>query len=122
MQTGAFVDHYETLQVSPNADPDTIHRVYRILAQRYHPDNPDTGNAEIFRSISDAYHEVGDPELRAAYDVQHREMRRLSWKIFDQSNSTVGIEGELRKRNGLLNLLYRKRVGQPDQPQMTIKE
>ena len=28
-----FVDHYETLQISPNADLDTIHRVYRILGR-----------------------------------------------------------------------------------------
>ena len=26
-------DYYEVLQVSANADPDTIHRVYRLLAE-----------------------------------------------------------------------------------------
>jgi curved DNA-binding protein CbpA len=122
MQPGAFVDHYETLQISPNAEPETIHRVYRILAQRYHPDNSETGDAEIFRRISDAYRALSEPEQRAAYDVDHRETRRLHWKIFDQSNSSQGIEAERRKRNGLLKLLYRKRVGEPDQPQMTLKE
>ncbi len=45
-------DHYDTLQVSNKADPDTIHRVFRILAQRYHPDNLHTGSAEMFRSQS----------------------------------------------------------------------
>ena len=33
------IDYYEVLQISPNADPDTVHRVYRLLAQRFHPDN-----------------------------------------------------------------------------------
>ena len=28
-------DYYEQLQVSPSAEPDTIHRVYRLLAQRF---------------------------------------------------------------------------------------
>src|SRR5216683_930903 len=42
-------DHYEVLQVNPKADPETIHRVYRILAQRFHPDNAETGSSEIFR-------------------------------------------------------------------------
>ena len=37
------LDHYETMQLSPNADADTIQRVYRILAQRYHPDSAGTG-------------------------------------------------------------------------------
>src|SRR5580658_6522507 len=119
MQSGEFIDYYETLQISPNADPDTIHRVYRILAQRYHPDNQETGNSETFRTLSEAYRHLSDPALRAAYDVQHREERRLTWKIFDQTNSTQGIEAERRKRQGLLGLLYRKRAAQPDQPFMT---
>src|SRR5258708_4504730 len=31
------LDCYEIMQLSPNADADTIHRVYRLLAHRYHP-------------------------------------------------------------------------------------
>ena len=34
------IDYYETLQVSANADPETIHRLFRILAQRFHPGQP----------------------------------------------------------------------------------
>jgi DnaJ-class molecular chaperone len=37
-----FVDFYEVLQVSASAEPETIHRVYRLLAQRWHPDNRET--------------------------------------------------------------------------------
>jgi hypothetical protein len=37
-------DHYQVLQVSRQADTDTIRRVFHILAQRYHPDNRETGN------------------------------------------------------------------------------
>ncbi len=85
MEPNYFVDYYEALQISPNADADTIHRIYRILAQRYHPDNQQTGNLELFRTLTEAYRALADPEKRAAYDVQHREARRLTWKIFDQS-------------------------------------
>ncbi len=55
-------DYYEFLQISPNADPDTIHRVYRFLAVRLHPDNPDTGVAEKFFLLKQAYDvlSVGD--------------------------------------------------------------
>ena len=117
-----FVDFYEALQVSPNADYDTIHRVYRILAQRFHPDNQETGNIDAFRQLTEAFHILGDPEHRAAYDVQHRELRRLTWKIFDQSNAGMGMESERRKRQGVLSLLYRKRLMSPDQASMTLKE
>lgn len=49
---------------SPNADLDTIHRVYRILAQRFHPDNRETGS-ETFRALNEACQILGDPEKRA---------------------------------------------------------
>jgi len=122
MFSGQFVDHYEALQISPNAELETIHRVYRILAQRYHPDNPETGDSEIFRNLSEAYRALSDPEQRAAYDVQHRDARQLTWKIFDQANASLGIGAERRKREGILSLLYCKRLGQADQPYMTLKE
>ncbi len=122
MAAEPFVDYYETLQVSANADSDTIHRVYRILAQRFHPDNQESGDAGVFRQITDAYQVLGDTTSRAAYDVKHRDARRLTWKIFDQAASAQGIEAEKRKRFGVLSVLYRKRVGQPDQASMTLKE
>jgi curved DNA-binding protein CbpA len=122
MLAEAYIDLYEILQISANADPETIHRVYRILAQRFHPDNQDTGDIETFRKISEAYHVLSDPEQRAAYDVRHRDARRLTWKIFDQTNSAQGVEAERRKRQGVITLLYRKRVGCPDQPFMSLKE
>lgn len=117
-----FVDHYETMQISPNADLDTIHRVYRILAQRFHPDNLETGNSETFRALLEAYQILSDPERRAAFDIEHRTARRLTWKIFDQTTSAQGVECERRKRSGILSLLYRKRVVTPDQPAMNLKE
>lgn len=122
MDSGAFFDHYETLQISANAESDTVHRVYRILAQRYHPDNQETGDTDTFRQVTEAYNVLSDPERRAAYDVKHREVRRLTWRIFDQTNATQGVDSEKAKRKGILALLYRKRIGQPDQPSMSLKE
>lgn len=117
-----LVDHYETMQISPNADLDTIHRVYRILAQRFHPDNRETGNSETFRALTEAYRVLSEPERRAAFDIEHRATRRITWKIFDQTTSSHSVDAERRKRSGLLSLLYRKRAAQPDQPSMNLKD
>jgi curved DNA-binding protein CbpA len=122
MNSAAFVDYYELLEISPNASLETIQRVYRILAQRFHPDNPDTGNAGAFRDISNAYRVLSDPEQRAAFDVAHRTERRLMWKIFDQSDPRNGMEAEKQRRNGVLSLLYRKRAAAPHDPTMTLRE
>ena len=66
------LDYYEFLQISPNADPDTIHRVYRFLAARFHPDNPVSGDPEKFFMLKTAYDVLSDSTRRAAYDVQRR--------------------------------------------------
>ena len=63
------IDLYEVLQVSDTAEPETINRVYRIFAQRYHPDNKETGNDARFREITEAYHILSNPEKRAQYDA-----------------------------------------------------
>jgi len=58
-----FVNHYETLQLSQNADGETIERVYRLLAKRYHPDNKVSGDETRFRAVREAYEVLArDPE------------------------------------------------------------
>ncbi len=117
-----FIDYYEVLQISPNADQEMIGRVYRMLAQRYHPDNQETGDEETFKLVLDAHRTLSDPERRAAYDVEHSQARKLWWRIFDQPKTTRGIEAERRKRRGILSLLYVKRMYGGEQPSLTIKE
>ena len=79
-----FIDHYEVLQLSPNATGEMIERVYRILAKRYHPDNQATGDAVKFAELHQAYELLVDPQSRAAYDVKYDENRSLTWQVFKQ--------------------------------------
>ena len=64
------LDYYEILQVSKHADPETIECVYKLQAQRYHPENRQTGDPKIFLAINEAYKILSDPLKRAAYDVE----------------------------------------------------
>src|SRR5881397_4022481 len=81
MPETAPVDYYEVLQISSNAEPETIHRVYRLLAQRFHPDNKETGSESRFRLITEAYQILSDPEQRARYDLVHQEQQRQRWHL-----------------------------------------
>ncbi len=118
----AVPDYYELLQISPNADPDMIHRVYRLLAQRYHPDNGTTGDEKIFRAITDAYHVLSEPEKRAAYDVNLHAYRQVRWRIFDQRQASIGKVAEKSKRKGILDLLYTKRANEPEKPTLNLHD
>jgi curved DNA-binding protein CbpA len=118
-----FVDYYEILQISSNADQETIHRIYRIQAQRFHPDNLATGNAETFRMVSDAYQVLSDPQRRAAYDHEHRRARRAPGpEPFELPKPAPSIKDEVQRRDEILLLLYRKRQTHPQQPSLGLRD
>jgi len=115
-------DFYEILQIGQNADSEMISRVFRLLAQRYHPDNRESGNADSFRKVLAAYRTLSDPEARAAYDATHPKVRRNRWRIFDQACAVQGPQAEKAKRDGVLGLLYTKRLQVPQSPVLSAIE
>jgi len=108
-----FVDYYEILQVGQNADLETVERVFRLLAKRYHPDNLESGDNERFREVHDAFEVLADPELRAEYDVQYDRNKTLQWSIFEQGSAIGGQEEDRRIFRGVLALLYAARRKNP---------
>jgi DnaJ domain len=109
-----FVDYYEVLQLSQTANVDTVERVYRLLAKRYHPDNHETGNVDKFTAVRQAYEVLSDPEARAEYDVKYDDNRSQMWKIFDQGSAADAREEDRRIFHGILSLLYVARRRQPE--------
>jgi curved DNA-binding protein CbpA len=118
-----FVDYYEVLQISPNADAETIRRVYRVQAQRFHPDNLETGDAETFRRISEAYEILGDPERRATFDREHFQARRREANgLVESPPAAPQLANEIQRREEILRLLYRRRFAFPDQPSLSLRD
>lgn len=60
---------YQLLQVARDANPTIIRYAYRFLAAMYHPDNTESGDAEKFRIITEAWRTLSDEGKRAAYDM-----------------------------------------------------
>jgi curved DNA-binding protein len=111
------VDYYEILQISPGADPETVHRVYRFLAQRFHPDNAETGNESRFREIHEAYTVISNAEQRARYDATYQRHRKERWRLVSagaQSENDFELEQSMRLM--MLEALYTKRRLEPDEP------
>jgi curved DNA-binding protein CbpA len=110
-------DYYEVLQVSAGAELETIHRVYRLLAQRFHPDNKETGNPSRFRLISDAYSVLSNPEARARYDIVHQQRKQERWRLVSAgTDADNDFDMEQRVRLTVLEVLYTKRRMEPREP------
>ena len=96
------VDYYEVLQISTSAEPETIHRVYRLLAQRLHPDNRQTGNEEKFR---------------VQYEINHINQRQERWRLVEEGGkSATGFDNEQNTRLMVLEALYTRRRLEPGSP------
>src|SRR5574338_750639 len=110
MSEDRTVDFYESLQISPNADADMIGRVYRLLAQRFHPDNVETGNAARFREVHQAYTVLRNPEARARYDATHARLKKERWRLISAgAQSENDFQAEQAIRLTILEVLYTRR-------------
>jgi hypothetical protein len=115
-------DYYAVLQVSPHADGDTVERVFRHLAKRYHPDNGESGDSGRFNQVVEAFRVLSDPERRSDYDIHYGEVQQARWRVFDQASASDGVRSDRQLRTGILSVLYTARRNDVDRPGMGIIE
>src|SRR5580704_4023685 len=108
-EASTFIDYYEVLEISPNANSRTIERMFRYLAQRHHPDNQDTGDRLRFDEIMAAHDTLRDPAKRAQYDIKHKYHSSFRWKLAEEASDDKRTERDVDTQNKLLSILYVKR-------------
>ena len=123
MSDGKPLDCYEVLQVNPTAEPDTIHRIYRLLAQRFHPDNKETGDDARFREIHEAYVTLSDAAKRAKYDIYYHQQKQDRWRLVSAgAKAEDDFEIEQINRLTVLETLHAKRRLEPDGSGMGLSD
>ncbi|HEY9822260.1 MAG TPA: DnaJ domain-containing protein [Candidatus Sericytochromatia bacterium] len=74
-------NHYDTLDVTPQATLAEIKQAYRRLAKRFHPDSKsETADPEKIIKVNAAYEILGDPHRRQSYDQQLRYPQPLKYR------------------------------------------
>jgi curved DNA-binding protein CbpA len=116
MEASRFTDYYEVLEVSPNANSETIDRIFRYLAQRYHPDNHDTGDRLRFDAVLQAHNTLKDPAKRAQYDIQLKNYSGVRWKLADEAGDGKDIQPDGDLQHKLMSILYVKRRQDANNP------
>jgi curved DNA-binding protein len=111
----SFIDYYDLMQISPNADNDTIQQIFRHLAKRWHPDHQQ-GDPERFKLLVEAHKILTNPERRAAYDLKYQRFWETKWNLAADASDGRGFVDESDVREGLLSLYYVQRRSRMDDP------
>jgi len=86
---------YEVLGVRPGAAQAEIHRSFRRLAKRYHPDvNPGPDSGERFLEIQAAYEVLSNPQARLEYDRELGSRSDFRWdppSVYDGPSHKVRV-------------------------------
>lgn len=113
-------DYYDVLQIGPKAETETINRVFRIMAVRFHPDNAETGDTEEFLRLKQAHAVLSDPIRRAAYDAKREAQEPAPMPIFELKDFVIGVKAEANRRLGVLSLLYSQRRTDAEHPGVSL--
>jgi len=66
----SYKDYYNILGIQRNATAEQIHKAYRKLAKKYHPDvNKEAGTEQKYKDVNEAYEVLKDPNKRQKYDT-----------------------------------------------------
>ena len=107
----AVQNHYELLELSPNASQETIERMFRHLAAKWHPDAG--GDREKFSQLVEAFENLKDKESRAAYDQGLQKQQIMEARIVSHAEQAGP---DTVDRHKLLRLYYAARRQNPKRP------
>lgn len=100
--TAAEPDHHELLRAGVAGDYDRVDRLYRVLAVRYHPDNPETGNSEVYLRIGEAYRILAASQSQTHGTGVEKPATGSGWQ--------EGIRELDDKKVAVLAMLYQRRM------------
>ena len=109
MEASSFIDYYEILQISPNANSEAVERMFRYLARRFHPDNLATADREQFDLVLQAHDVLRDPAKRAQYDIEYRNNSTFRSELAAEASDSEGVDRDVNMQHKLLSILYVKR-------------
>ena len=92
-----FVDYYDFLMVSPQADKAMLEWVVRLMLTRYGPKTPETADPAKYETTKAAYRALIDPVKREEYDqlwVKHKGQSRPTEAGNRERRTTPGRAGQ----------------------------
>jgi hypothetical protein len=117
---GKFQDHYALLGVDPKANSEAIQAAYAKLAEKYRPQNAQTGDKEKFEAVNLAYEVLCDATLRAEFD-------KIKGMDQDDGKPTLfsvdffdSLGKQFNQRAAIMSILYDRRQKKPYRPSLSV--
>lgn len=104
-------NHYEVLELSPNASIESIERMFRFLATKMHPDAG--GDKEQFNELVKAFEVIRNPSTRVAYDA---ELANQNLQNDHLAEHAAQAGNDVVDRHEMLCLFYARRRQGGNQP------
>jgi DnaJ-class molecular chaperone len=111
----ALKDHYRVLGVSPLAPLEEIHKCYRTLAKKYHPDIAQEKLLadQKMKEITEAYNVIKDVQKRKEYDNS----RLFKYREFKRTKASAQ-----QKKPGFFESLFGKKDKKPKGIQKSYRD
>lgn len=81
-----FVDYYDFLMVSPQADRAMVEWAVRLMLTRYGPKSPETADEAKYETTKAAYRALVDPAKREEYDRLRAERQETNREVKTKSS------------------------------------
>jgi curved DNA-binding protein len=142
LETGPFVDYYEFLMISPQADRAMVEWAARLMLARYGKMNEKQADEQKYNLVKEAYRTLADPKRRAAYDIERLELTekpaakaveggvsalpaRIDGEAIDPASIHIELTANIddvrlqkRIRGGIMSALYDVILTRPRNPEL----
>ena len=108
------MNHYQTLQVDPQATQQEIKQAYRRLAKQFHPDSQtETQNCDKIISLNAAYEVLRNTRSRRLYDRQQRLGQSNDFFVHRQARNAAAQRQYKKQRAATkLEISYQQWLGE----------
>lgn len=103
------MNHYQVLQVNPQATQQEIKQSYRRLAKQFHPDKqPETKNADRIIALNAAYEVLSNIKSRRSYDRQQQLQTSDFWVSRQERNAAAQRQYQQQRTSANSEISYQQ--------------
>ena len=118
-----FTNWYEVLGVASTASGDDLSRAQQLLVAKFRPENKETGDPRRLQEVKAAFGVLSHADRRKAFDQELRARQpEPSGPAFLTKEFADELDAEIKRRLGVLCLLYNQRKKDPIYPGLSVSQ